>query len=179
MLYTLRKARSEDSQAIEALIALSARGLSTNEYTHEQVEGALRGAFGLDSQLVSDGTYFVAESDGRIVGCGGWSKRKTLFGGDKHNERDADELNPAVDAARIRAFFVHPDWARKGIARLILDVCEAEARVLGFCSLELMSTLPGLKFYAASGFEAGEPVKYPISDTLTIEFVPMRKSIVL
>jgi len=175
MEYTIRKAALDDCPAIEKLVALSARGLSAEEYTSDQIEGALRGAFGLDTQLIKDGTYFVAEATGMLVGCGGWSKRKTLFGGDKHTERDAEELDPRTDPAKIRAFFVHPAWARKGIGRALLAQCESEALSTGFRSLELMSTLPGLKMYSACGFVAGEQVNYELSPGLTIEFVPMKK----
>jgi GNAT superfamily N-acetyltransferase len=177
MEYTIRKATLDDCSEIEELVALSARGLSTDEYTPDQIEGALRGAFGLDTQLIKDGTYFVAEANGVLVGCGGWSKRKTLFGGDKHADRDAGELDPKTDPAKIRAFFVHPEWARKGIGRAILARCESEALSSGFSSLELMSTLPGLKMYSACGFVAGERVNYELSPGLTIEFVPMKKAL--
>ena len=175
MEFMIRKATLDDCPAIEKLVALSARGLSTEEYTPDQIEGALRGAFGLDTQLIKDGTYFVAEANGLLVGCGGWSKRKTLFGGDKHIARDAAELDPKTDPAKIRAFFVHPELARKGIGRAILARCESEAMSNGFRSLELMSTLPGLKMYSACGFVAEEPVNYELSPGLTIEFVPMKK----
>ena len=175
MNYTIRKATLDDCPGIENLIALSARGLSAEDYTSEQVEAALRGAFGVDTVLINDRTYFVAESDGMLVGCGGWSKRKTLFGGDRHIARDSTELDPKTEPAKIRAFFVHPEWARKGIARAILALCESEALAHGFSSLELMSTLPGVKLYSACGFEGMEPVTYELSSGLLIEFIPMKK----
>src|SRR5262245_20151535 len=131
MSWSIRPARLEDSAALEQLIAASARELSAGDYTPEQIEGALQGAFGLDTQLIHDQTYFVAEADGKIVGCGGWSKRRTLFGGDAGSERDAGELNPTRDAAKIRAFFVDPSYARKGIGKAILERCESEARAQG------------------------------------------------
>ena len=174
--YRIRNATEDDRPALTALIARSARGLSVGDYTPEQVEGALRGAFGVDSQLVTDGTYFVVEdSDGEIAGCGGWSYRATLFGGDAHTQRDAAELDPLSDAAKIRAFFVDPAHARKGIGRALLDHCEAAARARGFSQCELMATLPGLKLYRACGYVAGEPVRHQLAPGLTIEFVPMRK----
>jgi GNAT superfamily N-acetyltransferase len=173
--YNIRKATPGDCPEIETLIALSARGLSTQDYTTEQVEAALRGAFGVDTVLINDGTYFVADADGMLVGCGGWSKRKTLFGGDRHITRDSTELDPKTEAAKIRAFFVHPQWARKGIARAILERCESEALAYGFSSLELMSTLPGVKLYSACGYESLERVAYTLSSGITIEFVPMKK----
>src|SRR5687767_8973427 len=114
MNFSVRKATLEDRPALEKLIAESARGLSRGDYTESQIEAALGGAFGVDSELIRDGTYFVAEADGRLVGCGGWSKRKTLFGSDAQPGRRSELLDPARDSARIRAFFVHPDWARRG-----------------------------------------------------------------
>lgn len=177
MQYALRKATPEDIPALEQLIALSARELSKEDYTPEQIEGALQGAFGVDTQLIKDRTYFVAEANSVLVGCGGWSKRKTLFGGDHRESRDAAELNPATDAAKIRAFFVHPDWARKGIGRAILAACEAEAKAAGFRSLELMATLPGVRLYAACGYVGSEPLQYTLPSGKTIEFVPMKKKI--
>ncbi|HTK81697.1 MAG TPA: GNAT family N-acetyltransferase [Bacteroidota bacterium] len=176
MNYIIRKATMDDCGPIEKLIGLSARGLSP-EYTSGQVEAALLGAFGVDTVLISDQTYFVAEAGSRLVGCGGWSKRKTLFGGDSHTTRDSALLDPTHEAAKIRAFFIHPAWARQGIARTILSACEAEAAAHGFTSLELMSTLPGEKLYTACGFEKMEPVKYTLSGGVEIEFVPMKKRI--
>ena len=121
MEYLIRKATLNDCPTIEKLIALSARELSAQDYTSEQIEGALKGAFGIDTQLIRDGTYFVVEAGDAMIGCGGWSKRKTLFGGDRREARDSAELNPETDPAKIRAFFVHPKWARKGIGRAILE----------------------------------------------------------
>jgi N-acetylglutamate synthase-like GNAT family acetyltransferase len=175
MEYLIRKANVNDCPAIEQLIALSARELSTQDYSHEQIEGALEGAFGLDTQLIRDATYFVVESGGVLIGCGGWSKRKTLFGGDRKEARDSAELDPETDPGKIRAFFVHPDWARKGIGRAILARCESEAISSGFRSLELLATLPGVRLYSACGFVASEPIEYRLPSGITIEFVPMKK----
>src|SRR5215470_12447229 len=111
----IRCATLEDVSSLRALIAESARALSGDDYTPQQVEGALRGAFGVDTQLIRDGSYFVIEADGRFAGCGGWSRRRTLFGSDARADRDATELDPATDAAKIRAFFIHPDFARRGL----------------------------------------------------------------
>ena len=152
MAITLRNALLTDVLQIEALIARSARGLCTDDYRPSQVEGALRGAFGLDTQLLADGTYFVAEEDGRCVGCGGWSFRATLFGGDARADRDSSKLDPATQAAKIRAFFVDPAQARRGIGSLLLERCEKEASAHGFSRVELMATLPGVKLYAARGY---------------------------
>jgi N-acetylglutamate synthase-like GNAT family acetyltransferase len=173
--FALRKATLEDRPALEQLIAESARGLSRADYTDAQVEAALGGAFGVDSELIRDETYFVAEADGRIVGCGGWSRRRTLFGGDAQPGRRSELLDPARDSARIRAFFVHPDWSRRGIGRAILERCEAEARANGFRSTELLATLPGERFYRALGYTGAERTEHSLRDGVVIEFVPMRK----
>ena len=141
------------------------------------MEGALRGAFGVDSQLLRDGTYFLVLEDGVFAGCGGWSFRATLFGGDTHTDRDAHELDPATEPARIRAFFVDPTFARRGVATLLLERCESEARRRGFSRAALMATLPGVKFYAARGYLAGAPVQHDLGGGKTIEFVPMHKAI--
>jgi GNAT superfamily N-acetyltransferase len=175
--FSLRKATLDDRPALEKLIAESARGLSHPDYTDTQVEAALGSAFGVDSELIADGTYFVAEADGRLVGCGGWSRHATLFGSDAQPGRRSELLDPARDSARIRAFFVHPDWARRGIGRAILEKSEAEARAHGFRSAELLATLPGHRFYRALGYSGDEWAEYPLADGLTIDFIPMRKSL--
>lgn len=172
----MRKAVLEDRPAISQLIELSARSLSLEDYASEQIEAAIRSIFGVDSELIRDGTYFVAEAEALLIGCGGWSRRRTLFGGDQYAGRESALLDPAIDAAKIRAFFVHPGWARRGVARAILERCEQEARACGFRSLELMATLPGLKFYRALGYAGRERVTYEM-DGATIDFVPMRKSL--
>jgi GNAT superfamily N-acetyltransferase len=129
----------------------------------------------VDTQLIEDGTYFVVETEGKLVGCGGWSKRRTLFGGDAHADRNAQELDPRTDAAKIRAFFVDPDYARRGIGRALLERCEREARAHGFHRFELMGTLPGVRLYEALGYVGRERVHYPVGPGVTIEFVPMHK----
>jgi GNAT superfamily N-acetyltransferase len=174
---SLRKATHADVAALTGLIARSARGLSTAEYRPGQVEGALQGAFGVDSQLLADETYFVAEEDGVTVGCGGWSFRATLFGGDGRDGRDASPLDPNTQPAKIRAFFVDPARARRGIGTLLLERCEREAREHGFSQVELMATLPGVKLYAARGYVGGEMVRYEVGLGESIEFVPMRKQL--
>jgi GNAT superfamily N-acetyltransferase len=191
---TLRQATLDDVPALESLIARSARGLSTADYRPAQVEGALRGAFGVDTQLVNDQTYFVAEARqrrglpqkstvplpeeaGAIVGCGGWSFRSTLFGSDARGGRDSSLLDPKTQAAKIRAFFVDPSWARRGIGTLLLERCEDEARARGFCEVELMATLPGVKLYAVRGYVGAEMVRYEVGEGESIEFIPMRKSL--
>lgn len=178
MTIRLRKALQFDVPALAALIAKSARGLSLFDYRPSQVEGALRGAFGVDSQLLADQTYFIAEDDDTLVGCGGWSYRSTLFGGDQRSGRDASTLDPRIHAAKIRAFFVDPAHARRGIGTLLLQRCENEARARGFAAVELMATLPGVKLYAARGYVGTERVNYDVGAGESIEFIPMRKQLV-
>lgn len=177
MEYVVRRATLGDRAALERLIAESARGLSRGDYSEEQVEAAIASVFGVDTDLIRDGTYFVAEAAGAPVGCGGWSKRRTLFGGDRYAARDSGELDPRTEPAKIRAFFVHPAWARRGVGGAILETCEREARAQGFRAVELMATLPGVRLYAARGYEAGEQVSYEIAEGVRIEFVPMRKEL--
>ena len=173
--YVIRLATPADAPVISSVISASARGLSVGHYEPEVVEAALRGAFGVDSQLVDDGTYFVATVDDAIVGCGGWSRRRTLFGGDAFTVRDATALDPATEAARIRAFFVLPSHARQGIGRAILQRCESEAASLGFSRFALMATLPGVKFYSTLGYVADEPLMYDLGQGSSIQFIPMHK----
>lgn len=175
--FRLRPAQLDDVPALEALIARSARGLSVGDYAAAAVEAALAGAFGVDTQLIHDGTYFVAEHEGGPVGCGGWSRRRTLFGGDADPNRDAGLLDPARDAARIRAFFVDPAQARRGIGRALLERCEAEAQAAGFRAFELMATLPGVRLYEALGYRRGTPVEHPLQPGISIRFVPMTRAV--
>ena len=176
-LSRLRAATLDDRAELGALIERSTHGLGARDYSPQQIEAALRGTFGVDTQLIVDGTYFVAEADGRLVGCGGWSRRRTLCGGDAGVERDESELDPSVDAARIRAFFVDPGHARAGIARALLERCEADAATHGFTRLALMATLPGVRLYAALGFEREAGVDYPVAPGLSLELVPMTKTL--
>ena len=175
---TLRKATTTDIPALNALIARSARGLSTADYRPPQIEGALRGAFGVDSQLLADETYFVVEDSGEIVGCGGWSFRSTLFGGDARAGRDSSILDPKTQAAKVRAFFVDPSHARRGIGSLLLTHCESQALAYGYSEVELMATLPGAKLYAARGYAAGASVLFEVGAGESIEFIPMRKRLI-
>lgn len=177
MDYVIRKASLDDRPAIELLIAESARGLSLEDYTGRQIESAINSVFGVDTDLIVDGTYFVVEDSGKLIGGGGWSRRRTLFGGDRFAERDSGELDPSSDPAKIRAFFVHPSYARRGIGRAIISLCESEAKAHGFRSIELMATLPGVRLYSACGYEGGERVEYETGDGAIIEFVPMRKEL--
>lgn len=164
MAIELRLATMEDVPALKELIPASVRALSQNYYTLDQIEAAISEIFGVDTQLISDGTYFLAESAGQIVGCGGWSKRQTLFGSDAAKSATSDGLlDPAKDAARVRAFYVHPNWARRGIGRQLLKLCEAAARSAGFTKVELVATLPGEPLYRAMGYVVIEPTVLPMS----------------
>lgn len=167
----------EEREAIRQLIADSARHLSREHYNNLQIETAIATVFGVDTDLIEDGTYLVAESDGELVGCGGWSKRKTLFGGDQYTSRDAGYLDPESEPAKIRAFFIHPAHARKGIARAILSHCETEARANGFRALELMATLPGIEFYKSCGFKETGNFDLELTKGVKLELVPMRKEL--
>jgi N-acetylglutamate synthase-like GNAT family acetyltransferase len=173
----IRKATMDEREAIKQLIAGSARHLSRKHYNDLQIETAIVTVFGVDTDLIEDGTYLVAESDGEIVGCGGWSRRKTLFGGDQYSSRDAGYLDPESEPAKIRAFFIHPDHARKGIARAILSQCETEARAHGFRALELMATLPGIEFYKSCGFKETGNYDLQLTPEVKLELVPMRKEL--
>lgn len=192
--YAVRLAREDDVAAIEKLIPLSVRGLQSSYYSGAQMETAIGSVFGVDRQLIRDSTYFVVEIGGAsyreparrerrrappsIIACGGWSKRKTLFGSDHQTNRDDTELDPATDPARIRAFFVHPDWARRGLGRAILEQCEKAIRDAGFRSIELAATLPGVPFYAAFGYVSGGREDVPMANDLSLGIVRMTKKLV-
>ena len=177
MNFEIRTAVESDYEAIESLIAASIRKLGEADYSSEQIEAALKTAFGLDTQLITDQTYFVVESERQMVASGGWSFRQTLFGSDAEGGRDPHKINPQTGAAKIRAFFVDPEFARMGIGSMIMHTCEQAAVQAGFGKLELMATLPGIRFYEMHGFVAGEPILYPLDGKLSIKFVPMSKVI--
>ena len=173
----IRKARIDEREAIQQLIAASARLLSREHYSDAQIEAAIATIFGVDTTLIEDGTYFVAEIEGQLAGSGGWSKRKTLFGGDQYSSRDVDYSDPETEPAKIRAFFIHPDHARKGVARALLSRCEDEARAQGYRALELLSTLPGIEFYKSCGFVETGNLTLDLTDSVKLDFVPMRKEL--
>jgi N-acetylglutamate synthase-like GNAT family acetyltransferase len=175
MEITLRVAVMDDVPALKELILHSARELSKGYYTHQQIESAITYIFGVDTQLISDRTYYVAEAEGQIVGCGGWSKRKTMFGGDQMKAAQDPMLDPTADAGRIRAFFTHPAWARKGIGRRIIQACEDAARADRFTRLELVATLPGEPLYTAMGYEVTEHMDIPMPDGTTLPAAHMKK----
>jgi GNAT superfamily N-acetyltransferase len=178
MTFALRAACLEDVIDLESLIAVSARTLLAPWYSPAQIDAAVGSVFAVDTQLIEDGTYFVAVQAPIIVGCGGWSRRKTLFGADRGHTSDADSaLDPARDPARIRAFFVHPASARRGIAAALMRHCERAAANAGFKTMELVATLAGQPLYAASGFATVDHFEIPLGRTLTMQVVRMRKNI--
>ena len=179
----IRMAVAADVPVLQTLIEASVRGLQAHDYSSAQLEGALQSVYGVDSQLIADGTYFAAEvlagapQQLLIVGCGGWSKRKTLFGGDHWSGRHDMLLDPAHDAAKIRAFFIHPDWARLGIGTLILDACETAAKAAGFTRLEMGATLTGVPFYRARGYADLEHLTVPLGNGESLPIVRMAKEV--
>jgi len=157
------------------------RALQIEDYSQAQIEGALGTVLGVDSQLIADGTYFALEAvfhGGKpaIVGCGGWSKRKTLFGGDNASGREDDLLDPLRDSAKIRAFFVHPDWTRRGIGSTILTVCENAAREAGFSSFELGATLTGERLFRVRGYLPIDRIEVPLANGASLPVIRMSKS---
>jgi GNAT superfamily N-acetyltransferase len=182
MTVRIRLAVDSDISELRNLIQVSVRGLQARDYSAEQLEGALRSVYGVDTQLIADGTYFAAEEmvsaeSPLLVGCGGWSKRKTLYGGDQFAGREDSLLDPEKDAAKIRAFFVHPEWARRGIGGMILEACETAARAAGFQRLEMGATLTGVPFYRAKGYVEMETTDVPLRDGLTLPIVRMGKEV--
>ncbi|HUD64062.1 MAG TPA: GNAT family N-acetyltransferase [Candidatus Sulfotelmatobacter sp.] len=177
----LRKAVVADVALLQEVIEASVRGLQAADYSPAQIEGALKSVYGVDSQLIADGTYFVAEiaepntGQMHIVGCGGWSKRKTLYGGDQYAQREDSLLDPSRDAAKIRAFFVHPNWVRQGIGTMILEACENAATEAGFSRFEMGATLSGVPFYRARGYAEVENQWAPLSNYEALPIVRMVK----
>jgi GNAT superfamily N-acetyltransferase len=175
--FVIRPALVADIPALHGLIEASVRGLQRADYTAEQREGALGHTFGVDTQLIEDETYFIAEAAGELAGCGGWSRRKTLFGSDHGPDREAGFLNPATDAAKIRAIFVHPSWARRGLGSLILLHSEEAAWAAGFRKAEMGSTLTGLPLYTLKGYRECGRVDVPLPNGATLPVVRMEKTL--
>jgi GNAT superfamily N-acetyltransferase len=180
--FSIRLATHPDIPALRALIDVSVRVLQREDYSAEQLEAALGTVYGVDTQLIADGTYYVVEtsepSGGRIiVACGGWSMRKTLYGSDQGPGRDSELLDPGRDAAKIRAFFVHPDWVRRGLATLLLKSCEDAAAARGFRRFEMGATLTGVPMYAARGYQKDEVLEAPLPNGMSLTVVRMSKSI--
>lgn len=171
----IRTAQLSDVCAIETLIAVSVHTLQAADYTKEQREGALGTVFGADRQMIADGTYYLIELDERVAACGGWSRRSTPFGGDHSPRKDDRLLDPAVDAARVRAFFVHPEYTRRGLGTLLLNHCEAAAKAAGFKRVELTSTLTGVALYQARGFVGKERIELPLANGAVLPVLRMEK----
>ena len=178
--FQIREANNADVGELRILIERSVRDLQQNDYTPAQIEGALGHALGLDTQLIEDGTYFAATPVSRpdlIVGCGGWSYRKTLFGSDHGPHREKGLLDTATEPAKIRAIFVHPEWARQGLGSLILKHCEDAAQLAGFRSLEMGSTLTGVPLYSLKGYEQRERVGIPLPNGEVLPIIHMVKTL--
>jgi GNAT superfamily N-acetyltransferase len=181
--FRVRLALGEDIPALRELIEVSVRVLQRADYSPEQREAALGTVYGVDTQLIADLTYYAVEVSGEadskhLVACGGWSMRRTLFGSDQGPDRDSQLLDPAFDAAKIRAFFVHPDWVRRGLATLLLETCEDAAFVRGFRRLEMGATLTGVPMYAARGYTREETIEVPLPNGLSLTIIRMSKRIV-
>jgi GNAT superfamily N-acetyltransferase len=174
----IRLATDDDIPVLHALIEASVRGLQANDYTPAQIQGALGTVLGLDTQLIRDQTYFIAETlvDNRPAACGGWSKRKTLFGADQGPGREPDLLDPATDAAKVRAIFVHPAYARQGLGSLLLAHVEAAAIAAGFRHFEMGSTLTGVPLYRLRGYVEVERIAVPLHNGEALPIVRMRKN---
>ena len=180
--FTIRLATTADTPALRELIDKSVRVLQREDYSAEQLDAALGTAYGVDTQLIADETYYVVEaidSSGEkvLAACGGWSMRKTLYGSDHGPYRDNAMLDPACDAAKIRAFFVHPEWTRRGIASLILKTCEDAACACGFRRFEMGATLTGVPMYAARGYVKGEQIEVPLPNGMSLTVVRMAKTL--
>ena len=173
----VRAATMADVSPLQELIRLSVRGLSAGHYTSAQIAAALEEVFGVDTQLIADGTYYVVDEPSGPIAAGGWSARRTLFGGDQMKRAEDPILDPAVDAARIRAFFVHPEWARRGLARQLYHTCERAAAAAGFRRFELMAPLPGEPLYSALGFTGVERIVLTLGNGVAVPFVRMTRRI--
>jgi len=181
--YKLRLATAADVPALRELIDLSVRVLQRTHYSREQLEAALGTVYGVDTQLIADGTYYLVELETavakqRLLACGGWSMRKTLYGSDDGPYRDSELLEPARDGAKIRAFFVHPDWVRRGIASMILQASEDAGYARGFRRFEMGATLTGVPMYAARGYTRDETIEAPLPNGLSLTVVKMSKRVV-
>jgi GNAT superfamily N-acetyltransferase len=175
--FPIRPATLDDVDILQSLVAESVWILQAREYSEAQRQAAIRLVYGVDTQLIRDGTYFAVEEGSRIVACGGWSCRRTLFGGDQHRpSREPELLDPAREPARIRAFFVRPGWERRGIGSALLRVCENAALAKGFRQIEMAATLTGVALYSAHGYQQAERFEVPLEGGLTLPIVRMTKS---
>jgi GNAT superfamily N-acetyltransferase len=175
MTVRIRTAGPHDVDALTALIHSSARALQSSDYGEAQIEGALGSVFGVDTTLIADGSYFVAEDLRNLAGCGGWSRRKTLFGADAWLSRNEELLDPATDRAKIRALFVHPTYARRGVGTALLSACEDAARAAGFTRFELGATLTGERLFAAHGYRPAELRDVDLPNGAVLPIVVMTK----
>ncbi len=172
--FSLRLATAADAVAVEALIARSVHGLQAGDYSQAQRDAAVGQVFLVDHGLIADGTYFVVYADERLAGAGGWSTRRALHGGHTHGDT-GERIDPVTDPARIRAYFVDPDFARQGVGTLILNACEQAAAAAGFTRTTLGATLTGVPFYGARGYLAGEREEAPLPDGGSLTVVHMHK----
>ena len=172
----IRKAGPGDIEILRALME-QAIGIHLAAYLPPEGVAASFEIMGLDTQLIEDGTYFVVEAEGQIAGCGGWSRRATLFGGDHSAGRDSGLVDPATEPARIRAMYTHPDFARRGVGRLILDTCEAAAAAEGFSRCEMAATLSGEPLYRAAGYQTIEPFEAQTSTGFNVPLIRMGKTL--
>ncbi len=171
-----RLAAPSDIPRFPLLIEVSVRGLSAADYSASQMDQALGTWLGLDTRLIEDGTYFVVETaEGQLAACGGWSRRRTPYGSDHRPDRDDALLDPKTEAAKIRAFFVHPEWARRGIGSHILELCEQAAQAEGFTRLEMGATLTGIPLYRRHGYVEQERIELPLANGETLPIVRMSK----
>ena len=173
----IRLAHLEDTDEITKLIETSARVLGGEFYDKKTIEKALKGAFGVDTQLIKDKTYYLISQDNKLVACGGWSFRETLFGSDAIENRSPRKLDVKTESAKIRAFFIHPKYARQGLGKIILEQCETEAIKQGFTSIQLMSTLSGVKFYEKNGYIGKNHIFHKMDNKSPIKFLPMQKDL--
>jgi GNAT superfamily N-acetyltransferase len=174
MTFTHRLATPSDLPQLTRLMDTAIRRLLAPFLSPEQVEASFA-VMGLDTQLIADGTYFVVEEDGGLAGCGGWSRRATLFGGDHSAGRDTRLLDPANEAARVRAMYTDPAFARRGVGRLVLSLCEGAAARAGFSRVELGATMGGLPLYRACGYEEIERIEAPTPNGVAVPIVRMGK----
>jgi N-acetylglutamate synthase-like GNAT family acetyltransferase len=174
-MFTIRKAKTEDIPEIERVMRESLTGIGSRTYDARQIASSLENIAHLDRDLINDRTYFVAEADGEIVGCGGWSRRSKLYAGSAPSGDESRLLDPATEPARVRAMFVVPEWERRGIGRRILMLCEDEARREGFRTVELMAMLSGRAMYDACGYTAVEDLAPPLADGTPLPLTRMVK----
>ncbi len=170
----LRLATKNHIDSLNILIKKSVRALSQDDYSKEEIEAAIQYVFGVDTQLIEDETYYVIEKEGIYLACGGWSKRATLLGGNQFFDRKCGVLVPSKDAAKIRAFFVNPNYARLGLGKNLLAHCEQMALEQGFTKTEMMATLPGVKLYEANGYVVSHEKNHLLPNGVSLKFKHMK-----